>query len=259
MALLYGGVPLLVPTTEIETWIEQNISLKDIPLWTYRAFPGPGLENLSLPIGFYPMKPIRLNRLVWYTGASRWGYIHALVDSTNLALIQEQAYGSDCLEFNKLDLEISSDARTITASLYLANVIPLSGIRGVNGLFLISLVDKRWLWHGIPTPDLAIDSTSTWTGILDDLETALDTTFTVDTIASAYLKPSPDLNVTGQPIPYVLDAIAFSLGMRVLVDFGGKIYLRSFTESKDNLDANLENTANTDLLRSGGSRFPDPI
>lgn len=259
MALTYAGISLLVPTSEIESWIEANICLTDIPLWTYRAYPGPSLENISLPLGYYPMKTVRVNRLFWYTGAARWGYMHALVDADSLDKIQQQAFGSDCTENNPLNLVISSDSQTITVSLYLLNVIPLSGIREVNGLFLISLVDKRYFWQGIATPDFGITSSTTWTDLLNDVETALDLTITVDAISANYLSPSPDLNLEGQPLPLVFDAIAFSLGMRVILDFGGKVYVRSLANSQAALDANLSNAGNKSLLRAGGIRFPDPI
>jgi hypothetical protein len=254
MALTFGSIPLVLPTEEVLAWVAANISQKDIPIFTRRAFPGANLTKLTFPTGFYPMTPIRLNRLYWYTGASRWGYGHFLCDKNQLQQIQTLAMGSNCQQMNALTLTISDgNGGTISPQMYLGYETPLSGIRGVNGMYMITLVDARYYWWWVSTPDFAIDSGTVWDDLYADCQGKLGQAISRDPVDPDYYQPSPSLNLQYEAFPLVLDAIAYNCGQRITLDFGGKIRAINYANSQTAFTANL----NTPFIskRAGDVRF----
>lgn len=253
--LTYGGIPLALPTDEIHGWIAENISYRDLPIFTYRAFPGKNLTGLTVPTGFFPMKAVRLNRLYWYTGASRWGYGHFLCSRDQLQQIQTLAMGSDCSKMVPLPLAMDdSNGGKIAPSLYLADQTALSGIRGVNGMYMITLVDPRYYWWFVPTPDFGIGPTTTWDSLFAACQTKLGSSIARDTIPASYLQPSPMLNLKYETLPLVLDAIAANVGQRITLGINdGVIRSQSFTTSQAVLETNM--TTNFAKQRAGGRRY----
>lgn len=256
--LTYGGVGLIAPTEGVEDWVRTYIDQHDVAIWAYRSWPGTDLTNIAFPTGFVPVRPIRLNRLYWPTGASRWGYGHFLCDTDGMTQIKKLALGTKCNKNTKLLLAMDDGyGGKMSTNLYLAKYQPLTGIRNTNGLYMLSLVCPRYYWWNIPTPDFQITSDTQWTDLFQDIQTAIGQSVSYDTPDYDYLKPDTSLNLTTQPLPIVFDAIAYNVGMRVIYGLDGKIRVWNYDTSLKGLNANLNIT--TLQPRAGDQHFGEVL
>lgn len=269
-----AGVSLPVPTQEIIDAVESNITLSRLSLFWNRAFPGFGTVGLALPTMYrpWPLQPLRLNRFYWPSGAARYGFGMFLASKDACNLIHDAAFGQDGTETLPVDLVLSSENQagaTMEAIQFSLMTVfpPVPLFRVLNpdlssnfGMYLLCVVDDRFRWWNVPCPDFGITESAgkTWANIISKIGDALELTITVSPIDTAYLAPHRALNLTGEPIPLILDAIAFNIGMRVVVQPAGDVYLQDFndgftaTATDNNSPAGQARTR-----RAGSSRFVD--
>src|SRR5262245_6270739 len=86
VAVLYGGEPLTFPAGPAQAWVEANITLADV-----LEFGNP--RGCPWPTGLVD-GPVRLGRLFWPRGASRFARFHFLATDPQLARIRSQAYSA---------------------------------------------------------------------------------------------------------------------------------------------------------------------
>lgn len=266
--LTYAGVPLIAATAELRAFAATHLPTAGYAPQSARAWPGPGMANLAWPTTARPAAGAAIGRLRWPTGASRWASAFYLADAEAVDAIRPRAYGTDGTAMLAAELRICTDPtgtcaddatgpgdRTLVAPMYLADVRPLSGIRGVNGLYLLHLVDDRWFWRYRACPALAVGAGATWSGVLDDLAAAIGITLDYPAIDPAYGSPGESLDAAGYPASYVLDAALYNVGLRLARSFDGACAAVDPTTALATRDVLAALYA--PMLRAGGDLFAE--
>jgi hypothetical protein len=275
-------VPLIGDNTvgELESFIYKFIPPDSYMPWTRRSFPSGALAMLTYPAGFMGEPSFRINRFRWPTGAARWAYGHFLCSSDAIGQINSIAYNQNG-QYNQVLLSIgnpesgpgiginpgggsgSSPGETMTANVYVLPATPLSGVRGLTGtiqsLYLLTIVDARYFWWWNPFNYGGVGAGTTWQNLIDAIKTALNVTITVDTINAKYLNPSVQMySLPYEPIPPVLDSIAYNIGMRVCVNYTGGVFLMLYNTALGVFNNDMAANPNR-LILSGGARFSSPL
>jgi hypothetical protein len=235
MSLSYAGIDLIIPTAELAAWIEANISPSDVYEFAYRAWPGINLTGMAFP-EWMGRRPVKLNTLYWPTGASRWAVGHFLCSEQQLALIRPQLLTTttDTSPITKtapapliIKSEPFTPATTVGTLMWMLPPRPLAQIVGLNGFYLITLVDDRYYWWSISTGKLQItEGTTLWVTLFQSLVDAIEAVFpasfgTSDPFPDVYLKPSREFTVPYEVMPIVLDAVLYNVGLRLVRKLGG--------------------------------------
>ncbi len=275
-----AGIDLIVdsPQGDAINFINKYIELSSYRPWTRPAWPGAQVSALTF--GWPRREPtMHLNRFVWPQGASRWAYGHFLASSDQVNEIMGNAYSNNG-KYNAVTFKIgtpdvepvtdNTDPSTygqdniITATkMYVLPPMPLSGIRGLKGdtqsLYLISIVDQRFFWYENST-GAAVVSIS-WGALYDIMAQSLGITIKRDDISTKYLNPSPSMfgSLQYQPVPYVLDAIAFNVGQRIVVGYDGSVAARNATVESNALLNDFATHPKTRFVMAGGSAFSNPL
>lgn len=266
-----ADVPLMLESTNdprgIE-FIEKFINPSEYVPWYRRVFPGLGYSALTWPTGLRSERPFRLNTFYWPTGASRWGYGHFLASAEQTEEIRIAAFGSSGNEQNKIEFFMNSPGAPseefISTRVYLLPPTPLTSVPidrvfgTTNNLFLLTIVDPRYYWWNKATPLVEFADSSTWSQAFSIAETALGITIQKDSIDSAYLNASPQLNLSYEVIPPWLDAICMNVGHKFVAHISGIYSTQNYTSAlatrKDDINNNPDR-----ILQAGGSRFEDEI
>lgn len=270
--LTLAGIPLSPSTPAFSRWVANNIPTERATQWLTRAWPGLGLQGIAWPTGFRIPDRIRLNRLVWPTGASRWAYGFFLGTTAQVEAIRKQAFGDDGEANETITLRMESPddqgeaSESITTDLYLLPPTPLAwvdpGIRVPSGeaAYLLTVVDQRFYWWAHAAPDFGINDTAgkTWQNVFDAIAAELDITIDVGTIDPAYLQPSRGLNLTYETIPPLLDACCASIGHRLVCGLDNGVSTQSFTEADQAADDDAADNPDR-TLRAGQDRFLDDL
>lgn len=278
--LKLANTPLSLVDWEVESRINRWLSMDRIRPFLGRSWPGPGSSFLTVPTGYREWPPpLRLNRMWWPNGASRWACGAFVVDNSlgYATRIHDAAFGQDGTQINAVPLFMDSpDAYTGISDesleiqkMYVMAIIPIKrvlktdGSDGVtNGLYLFIVADERIFWWDIPTPDFGISEGAgkTWRNVIDSCQGALGTTIETSTIPSEYLAPSRALNLTGQPIPPVIDAIATNIGMRFIASYDRVYRMKNFEDSLNDYTQNLDQyPARSSKIIAGGERFMETL
>lgn len=248
MTLTYAGVNLLVPTPDIQEWIDTNIDMRDLYQTAIGYWAGQQpTQHLRWEI---PTHPITLNSLYWPMTGFGWGWGDFLVDGVRLTAIRlaTSTWGS-------FPLVMSDGTNTISTNLYMLPARPLTQISGKNGLYLLTLVDQRYFWHVRNISTIAItEGTTTWTTVLGSLGFSPDS-FSYDTPPVAYLKPSNFFNIPHLSVAEVSQRVSAALGMRVLRNLSGAVEMRGATTSLSRFTSNV---TTFDSQRIAGGSFQDP-
>lgn len=228
MALVsYAGVPLLAVTQETVASIEASISVHDV-------YEFPETDRGLWPPGCPQRWPdaqdrgIKLGRLHWPVGASRWAVYHGLVSEKRLGKIRPRVYDAGAAGRYKAATFVMGDSlRKITTSLWMLPPRPLQQFKQDNGLYLLTLVDERFFWWQKAALITVDGGTTTWAQLYGDIATALGITITVAAIDAGYLYPSEDLSCRYEFLPPLLDAVASSVGQRIVRRLDGTVLSQS--------------------------------
>jgi hypothetical protein len=231
--ITYAGIPLLWPTDEVRAWVEEHCRPGDLPPPVQPpAWPGTACEPWALRAheGWQP--PIRLNRLWWPTGASRFAVGHFLCTSSDLPKLRHAAYhalGSYAARPLVMDDEAGGKIET---DLFLLPPRPLAFIEGEEQLWLLTFVDARYLWRSASASLTVEGGVTTWSGMYGAIAAVLGVDINVDAIAAAYLKPSEELTARYESIPHLLDAVAVNVGHRIVRRLDGSVYAQGWAAAR---------------------------
>ena len=271
--LTYGGVGLRLPTHQIQSYVEANLTVREASPWLRRAWPGRYLHKFTAEAGYRAPAPVRLGELRWPRDASRWASAHFVAAKSDVDQITPLAYGPAGGGITPLPLVMSAPGspgnETISTLMYLLPPSPLgvvdapggsggSGSSGgyADGFYLLTLVDERYYWWDVGSPDFGIGCCSagvTWGGMVAACGQALGETIGLDPIPGSYLSPSPDFNAEGRPLPVVLDAIMANVGLRLTRGWDGTLHGQGFAGGSSGLDSiNFANAGRA--RRAGGQR-----
>jgi hypothetical protein len=238
--LSYGGVQLCLPPADVTLWVARNISTSHVYDFEQAKWPGKNLTGFSFP-GMTRSRPVVPNTLWWPTGASRWavGYFFATTNEMQAILSQLQSGYTSLPFLMSTDNDLGPRNATgttllaqIQTNLYLLPPRPLAQIfdsifEPENGLYLITLVDDRFFWWERSTT-VFLDSNPTWDSAIANISDALGVGSIVhDPVPAAYLVPPLDLISRYEYTPLVFDAIARSVGMRVVRNLDGSVVMEN--------------------------------
>lgn len=254
----YAGIDLPIVTPALASWVEKTIPPGDLfefdptlSLDAMGCLPVP--QSLSLP-------PVRVGRLTWPTGVSRWATFYTVLTgeqlkALRLALIPDP--GVNLGGYPAAPLILDDNKTTLTVQMTLLPPRPLSGYSSafveytgdgtdaygeifqddethgeLNDLYLVTLVDARYFWWfrqittNLPTGD--------WSLLVEALLEALG--FTINPadpewadLDLGYPSPGPRWqNIKLLPIPLLIDAAATSTGRRAIrkMDTGAVAFQR---------------------------------
>lgn len=243
--IAYAGVSLGVATVEVAAWVEQNLSVADVVEFAPRTTPGLGL--LAVPwCAPRPPGPVRPGRLYWPWGAQRYAVGHYLTTSDDLATIRDVVYPGDGYE--PADLVLDDETTSVTAEMWMLPPRPLGQVGEDTGLWLLTLVDERFFWW---QQAAAIEAQVSWTALYGAIGTALGAVITVDTIVGAFLTPPESLASTYHALPVLLDAVAASVGQRIVRGYDGSVTAQNAASARTSWETERDTYAASVL--AGGS------
>jgi hypothetical protein len=253
----YGGVFLPSPTADDVARVRAAVD--PARLWEFElrlAPPPPAASGTALPARSWLPGPVELGRLTWPYGAARWAFAHYLCDSASLSIIRAAAYAGGALA--PLPLVLDDGTRSVTTSLYLLPARPLDQCDSGPGFHLLTLVDARYFWWFQAAVITITEGTTAWADLYGAVGSALGVTINYDQIPTAYLKPPAALAVSYGPLSLLLDAVADSVGQRIVRRLDGTVLARNAVNGAAQLSANLgagwpKRAGGTMALQSGAA------
>lgn len=273
MLSLNGNDLLIDSNGEIAEFIKKYVPTDLYYPWRRPSFPGFGTAGLTYPRHMYTEPPFVLNRMYWPCtwAAQRWAYMHVLASSDMVGQLNVSA--CDGGDYFALSLQMGNPETggdLIEFIVYMLPPTPLSGIRGLTGavqsLYLLTLVDVRYFLNFENTGDItsalfSSSSASTWNELFTYLvnQSPLLAGMTWDTISPQYLYPSKQMfNLPYEPLPQVLDAVAYNVGQKIMVSYNGTFssvsYATAYTAYSQDLAGNPQR-----VILSGGQRYANPL
>lgn len=261
------GVDLILPDPEgrIERFIRDEIPLDSFRPWLRDTWPGFGTAGIAYPTGHRPEPSFRLNRFHWPWGVSRWAFGHFLASSDQVETILADAVDGSAYATVPFIFGTPETNEQVETDVYVLPPTPLSGIRGLSqeetgteSLYLLTIVDQRYMWWFTNVGNLQITSSSTWVSLYENFKTILEIDFEWDTINSAYLAPSTAFNLPYEPLPIVMDAVAYNVGQRIVANYDGSIYAQNYQTALTAMQKDFSANSGRNLV-AGGYRFSDPL
>ena len=279
MSIKFANIALPNNTLELESWVEENFSTQDIFEFVKRVLPqSTRCDFLGRPGIIDNLPRFKLNVLHWPKTASRFAIAHFLVTDNRLSDIQD-AIGTgtpspQTLEISwkdaasvissniKSNNQTPTDVASITPSMYMLAATPVAQFSGLpdplRQLYILTLVDERFWWWGKDTSTISItEGVTTWAQLYTSLGSALGVTIVADTVASAYATPSALFGVQYEPIPFLLDAVAFACGQRIARTIDGTVIAQNPVNARTTVTSNMT-LASARSLSSGGLFLYDP-
>lgn len=268
----YAGVPLCVPTPEVQEWVDGLIPLLDLrdvePSHRWSAKNLVGVGSL-VPTG--SAEP-RVGQLFWPTGATRWAVGRFLATGDQVQLIKKAVFGPNLDEsYKSKDLILQADADStnaaaggrgtrITASLHCLPPRPLAGLTldtsktGTDrDLYLLTLVDARyfWQWAAISLDGGTEDTPREWSDAFSAVAGALGVGLSPGSISGDYGKLEPDssLFTNEENAARILDALLANTGRVLVAKFDGTFEVQ---EIIDNRNAVKTERARWEPVRTAG-------
>jgi hypothetical protein len=162
---------------------------------------------------------LRLNTLLWPSGASRWSAFHALVDDAAMNAIRG-ATGS----FGQALTIDDGVGPALSVTMYPLPPRSLSQIPGSNGLQLLTLLDRRAYWQWLSANIDVVGGEASWASLFGMIASALGIALDVDDVPAAYLSPPSALSGAYDSLPALLDAACLSCGLRFAAALDGTSY-----------------------------------
>lgn len=211
----YCGVKLNTDKEQkLASWINKNMplnTLRDRVICRNR----PGRSNaLGYPLNPAPLPDIKIGSYFYPNGMTRWSEAWFLCTKTKLYEILSKL---DSDKAGQFIMQHATNER-VSETLRLLPPIALTELdsQAEEG-YILPLVDERWHLQGRGTGD---DSSYTWTGLFESLQTALGVTISAGTVDGAYMRPDPRSQLWNANLQenaaMLLDVIAFNLNHVVL-------------------------------------------
>jgi len=261
--LEFGGVPLLFDQDrQAQRFLDRYLPIQDLVTpagnparddWQGNTY---GQGRAGLPLANYPPPPPpRVNTLWWPTGAIRWARgwflcdqaaVDALMDFNDPESAWADGYAvPKTLRASTPDLVDNSAPYVLEAEMYLLRPLRITatGDTAFGDLWLLPLVDQRYWWQFRRCGDLTSYLTS-WDALVTALGNELGIGITCSAVNSAYMIPDRIELARHEDSPaVVLDAVAHSIGRRVVVDYNGDVRLVNYTTEQPALAANWAETS----------------
>jgi len=250
MGAWFNGRPMSYATPEFRKWWSTfNPTTQAKPFGKYTATPYSHMD-VQYSDQFPDMEP---GKLWWPTGAGRFGIYYGLADHETVEAWRAETGGSNASELTDnpgifLMSDQSDPDDYIERPMYMLPPRPLTFSWGDAPTYLITLVDERYHWWNIPIDDLSVEPITTW----DELFKYFRGKLKKDTSTFVYKKPGEDYYFPGEligrashlPLPVLMDAAAWSVGCRIVVDFdyageAGQIIVQDITDAKTNRTATI--------------------
>lgn len=254
--ITYGGVPLIIPSVEDMERITPHLPIDEIyefqsPEWT--GFPGSWKA-----ISQQERRPLKLGRLHWPRGASRWATAHFLVSERQLDQIRPLTITGTSQGIQTLTLKIDDGTRNIETEMWMLPPRPVHQWTEDDNLYLMTLVDDRYWWWHRTTELLVTRDVTTWSQFYTSIALYLNITLTADTFADAYeyFGPPMDLQSAYDYLPPLLDAVAFSCGQRIVRKLDGTVLAQNASSAMGD-SATLLSSYEAQKFFGGKFRFSD--
>jgi hypothetical protein len=218
--LAYSGVTLCLPTPQLErSWLARCHPPWDFYDADFYNFDRPNSAAIPTPPVPRPTD-FRLNTLFFPTSASRPAWFHAVATTAQIEAIYA-AVGATSVPADLVFYD-GRAGKTITASMRMLPERPFNITTGdtTETFWLLTLTDERYFWYlkrGV------ITTPASWANLYSQLATILGTTITVDTVHADYGTPSSKWAVAYRSPGAILDAVAYSVGQRVVVGLDGSV------------------------------------
>jgi hypothetical protein len=254
VAISYAGVPILFADPKVVDRIEKTVPTVDLHDLDLIHWAGTG--DWQIPRGGVFSVPVQLGHLWWPRGASQFAYAHVLVSGAQLDLIRAQIFPTSTT-FVAKPLVIDDGVRSITTDLYCLPPRPLSASTGDN-LYLLTLVDDRFFWWHkasvITITNATVDyleDCTTWAQLIDQIAAWLNVDIDYSAIPATFWFPHASLAGDYEYLPLLLDAVAYSLGLRFVRKLNGDCVLQTPAEASTAIATN----AVAPGVHIGGGRF----
>lgn len=216
----FSGVSLHCSTPELEEQVNRVLPLqgfKDFDGWNF-AQAGTSLGPLPTP-SLPRVPPLELGVLHWPNDATRPAWFHAAVTQEKLDEINDE-YAGPAFPQN-LVLKDGRSGKIVIANMSMLPPRPISQL-GINSDgWLLTFTDQRFWWQWRSG---SIDTAPTsWLQLFSSLEGLLGASISVETIDTAYGTPTDKWIGYLRPPATVLDAVAASVGQRIVVDLNGTV------------------------------------
>jgi hypothetical protein len=243
----YAGVNLSEPNESvginIAGWISANIHPERLFPLAYKSWPESFGNGPVLNQSPEHDRAARINSLFWPRGASRFARGHFVVSGSQLKAIRAVTTRAGVL--SAAPFVFSDAVGSITTSLWMLPSIPLSKALTGSEMYLLTLVDDRYWWWG-QALDLAVTvGVTTWANLYAAIGTNLGISIAVDPVSANYGTPTADYNTGARPLPMIFDAIAFSVGQRVVRSLTGSVRTQNVATAVAAVTANLTLPANS--------------
>lgn len=181
------------------------------------------VSHLSVP--FFPKRESpRFGVLSWPVGADRFATCHLMATGDEVASIRTVVGAAPAAQTLVLD----DGNVTVSPSMYLLAVRPISQRGDGREMYMLTLVDERFYWWQAGNTEVSV--TSSWAGMLSDLFASIGVTPTVSSIPAAYLTPyAARWNLGPQPVPVLIEAACRQIGMRVVRRIDGTVHVENYT------------------------------
>lgn len=256
MAITFANQPLALATPDASRLVEAKVSLRDVCDIQMASYDTAGICGVASPAPPTLDDKVRLNTLLWPSGASRWARFHGFVGKTQLAAIRT------AVTVNNLPATFTMTdgaGGSLSTTMYMLPPRPLFNISGIpaaeSTLHLITLVDARYFWWWKvgsidPPPE-------DWADIYSDCGGFLGETITAEATDSTYLKPAPRWKLRQRPIPLILDAAARATGKRIVRTLAGSVLAQGWQTAYTSTATQL--SANAARRLAGGSFDSDDL
>jgi hypothetical protein len=248
-----NGVPILLDLdgqlrSFLDQWLAQEFAQHAPSMAQADPRSGPvGHLELGphLPLVNYPPRPqLKLNQLYWPTGATRFGEVTVVMDEASATVLASQQ--------TRTPVRLSVWLNKVEQywGMYVESIRPINFGPSPNRVMLVRLVDQRYFWQymgvgaspfgrpiatGPPAPfnpRRAQDVWHSWANVIYALQWSIGQYIYYDAIPASYLYPDPDSLARGfENVAQVMDAVAHSIGMRVVIAGDGTVWMMNATRS----------------------------
>ncbi len=274
-SITYNGVPFLLCPAEIQAFVDHWLPLANLqeilpPPW----FPGNNVCTL-VPNRWPEYSFLRVGEYFYPTNASRWSIYHGIATKQNKDRMLATTQGGQPGVFNlqadpASPQELQAIGHQVQSQLFMLPSRPIGqhDAGGMEGLWLVTLVDERYLWQyrgagnlepktgPRPDDDPATDpDLGTWDGVLNFLSSALGIRMTFQPVDEVYLGPEPDSHLYSQyeNAAVLLDAVAANVGLVVVRTSYNTYQLMSASDCEDIIAQNRGQP----LIRTAGGLLLD--
>ena len=245
MTITFAGVDLAVPPAELVRWVEAAVRPEIV--YDFDPYYDPvALGCLPVP-GPYRLPLVRLGRLFWPTGASRWGVFHTLAAGETVDRLRSAGSGAGLggsgagvVGDDELVLAdgVGGEVRAVMellppkpVSAVADTLVPTPSIppRYRNELYLLTFVDARFRWWFKQADTTA----TTWPALFEQLLTAVGIAPSgLGSLGSLYPAPKNRWRIVRRPLPLLLDAACYAVGRRLVRRLDGVVEIQDWAGAR---------------------------